>query len=151
MTGRSGNLSAVIPGGQRFPMCPGEGTDSPGSRVCEQTWLEPALFDRGGTDEIVVLFEELLPVVKSLLGSHVSPGTLGEQMVIRGVDPSVIRDGSELAVGDAVLAVTAPPDLTLPDTVSMSSIELIATIPHFRAVICEEGLVEPGSPVVVRG
>lgn len=151
MTGRSGNLSAIIPGGQRFPKYPGADADLPGSRVCEQTWLEAALFDRGNDEEITVLFEELLPVIKSLLSTPVSPGTLGEQIVIRGIDPSLIQIGTELAIGDAMLTITAPPDLTLPDTVSMSSIELIATIPHCRAVITEEGLVEPGAPISIRG
>src|SRR5690606_40355469 len=87
--GTTGQIAYIFPGPSRFPRLPSAADDATiQSRVCEQVYLEPALFGVTGDNELVALFEEFYPVLTALLRRTISPGILGEQLVLRGIDPT---------------------------------------------------------------
>lgn len=144
--GNSGQLAFIFPGRGRFPNGPAV-DEKIQSRLCEQVWLEPDLFE---SDSIVVLFEEFLPTLTALFGRPISPGDMGEQMVVRGIDPSLFTVGARVTIGDAVFQVASGPTLKIAGgTSDIYPKEMPATLPACRLIFIEEGLVEPGSPLSI--
>lgn len=137
----SGFLSNIFPGPGFFPA-----PDAPAisnyitpirSRLCEIIWLEPALFHITQTDPVILLTEEHYPILSTRLRRPITPGTLGEQIVIRGIHPRNLIAGATLIIGDASFKVITPPD---PDS---------PLYPACSLQFLEEGLAEPGALVVI--
>lgn len=149
--GATGQVAYIFPGPSSFPRVPNPADENTiQSRVCEQVYLEPALFGGTGDTEIVALFEEFYPVLTALFRRPISPGSLGEQIVIRGIDPSLLTAGSRVTIGDAIFRVVSAPDLQIgEDLLNMNAEQILADLPACRLVQTEEGLAEPGAPVMV--
>lgn len=104
--------------------------ESERSRVCEVVWLDAELFGAMEPVELVGVSEESYASLGARLGQTVEPGFIGEQLVFRELDFEALRLGDKLKIGDAVVQVSS---------VDENSVRLL---------LLEEGLVEPGSPVV---
>ncbi len=135
----SGFLSDIFPGRGTFPAAAVADHLPPiRSRLCELVWLEPALFHLHPTGTVTLLLEEHYPLITARLKRPVTPGCLGEQIVIRGIDPGNLTVHSTVKIGDAILIITKAPDPTSP------------LHPACTLRFLEEGMAEPGAAVLVK-
>jgi len=128
-------LLYLFPGTEAFPYL-GRNLDER-SRLCEIQWIDRELFGH----KIVVFTQAFYGAASAVLEREVRPGELGEQLVFSGP-----VDGYEtIQVGDAVFQVIGAPDL------AAVGLELDLTQLPLGArelELIEEGLVEPGAPVI---
>jgi hypothetical protein len=107
------------------------------SRLCEQVWLEPAIFDLPDGGMLYALAEEDYPGLGSAHSEPQRPGLRGEQLLLREVNWNWISAGTMLQIADARLKVIEIGRMGGP----------AGDVRCLKLQIVEEGLVEPGAIV----
>ncbi len=136
-------LSSIFPGpvrlrlsqdGQLFlPLSQPEGR----GRVYEQLWLSHELFGVAEDEPVFATTEELCRAQGRDVGGQ------GEQLVLHSVQLDLLKAGSRFVLGDAIVECIGQWDLRRSSEGSAAE-----SFPVIGFWLVEEGLVEPGVPLI---